>query len=58
MTDYFEVDICELCKHIEYYSWMDTGTYRMEYNSRCLKGHKRDNGDVLECDDFEKEIYE
>ena len=57
MIDDFDVDICELCKHNEYFSYLDSSTYRVENDSRCLKGHER-CGDILDCDDFEKELEE
>ena len=55
MTDYgeYEVEICENCKHLEYFNWLDTVTMKREYNSRCLKGLH--NGfEVLECNEFKK----
>ena len=58
MNEYFEVEICELCKHNHTYSWLDPATMRTEYDSECLKGFEKGKGDVLECDCFEKELGE
>ena len=55
MNDYFEVDICELCKHNHYYNYLDPATMEREYTSKCLKGHKRET-EVLKCEDFEKDV--
>ena len=55
MKDYFEVDICELCKHNNYYNYLDPATMEREYDSKCLKGHKRET-EVLKCEDFEKDV--
>ncbi len=55
MNDYFEVDICELCKHNHYYNYLDSATMEREYTSKCLKGHKRET-EVLKCEDFEKDV--
>ena len=55
MKDYFEVDICELCKHNHYYNYLDPATMEREYDSKCLKGHKREI-EVLKCEDFEKDV--
>lgn len=59
MTDYgeYEVQICENCKHNEYFNWLDVATMKREYDSKCSKG-LNDGIDVLECDCFEKELGE
>ena len=57
MKDYFEIDICELCKHNHYYNYLDPATMEREYDSKCLKGHKREI-EVLKCEDFEKETID